>query len=224
MSVLNCRTRECFVLNRSGACVAMPGLFVLVAKIKIGGFNLCLMIEKWVGLLLLATARAWFSSVDCCHFLWACSVCQRSLLPRELLKDFVLEVDRRVAPFPSTVLFSLSTVGAISCPYSQLREENGSEGEDSDATISILIPVKISEENSVYLGNSFVSLRPGVRVGRWQKRWTNWRRGWVWNIGIGPECLFCLKTVQVAVSSAGSGFQHPNGDESTSCLVGTLQE
>lgn len=50
------------------------------------------------------------------------------------------------------------------------------------------------------------------------------KRGLVWDIGAGLESLFCLKTVQVVASNAVSGFQHPNGGESTSCLVGTLQD
>lgn len=39
--------------------------------------------------------------------------------------------------------------------------------------------MKISKENNVILGNSFVSRWLGLRVRRWQKGWTNWkeRRG-----------------------------------------------
>lgn len=44
-------------------------------------------------------------------------------------------------------LFFLSTVGAISCAYSQQREENENEGEDLDTHLSSRIPVKISKEN-----------------------------------------------------------------------------
>lgn len=43
-------------------------------------------------------------------------------------------------------------------------------------------------------------------------------------MGAGLKPLFFLKTAQVVVSNAGSGFQHPNGGERISCLVDTLQD
>ena len=173
MSVLNCRTRESFVSNHDGAYVAMPGLYKL-PSLKSGVLIwIWLLRKKWARLLLLAAAKAWFSFVDC-YFWLACSVCQRLLLPTDVLEDFVFKVGRRVVPCPG-IVFPLPPEYCMRFILCLQRGENETEGVVSDTHLSTLSPVKISKENNVSLGNSLVSPCPGVRVGRWQKGWTNWK-------------------------------------------------
>lgn len=118
-------------------------------------------------------------------------------------------------------LFFLSTVGAISCAYSQQREENENEGEDLDTHLSSRIPVKISKENCT----RGIPLSVYVQEWGWGDSKKDGQTEKEDGFGIyRPECLFCLKTVHVAVSSAGSGFQHLTGDEITSCLVDTRRD